>query len=155
MADTHDEELVVKTQDSEFLGCIFIENGVISFSKDTDELFQEAIQYLVDNESSVIYKNDAEQIIRAKLHGHSHKTLEVLKDFLHYSSNYDTCLQPSSSIYYALLKAKQSRPARLQCKIVLVNEGSWYPPSTRAEYFLTDDEADVEERLAKSLAVAV
>lgn len=155
MADTHDEELVVKAQDGEFLGRIFIEGGVISFSKDTDELFQEAIQYLVDNESSVTYKDDGGHIIRAELHGSSQKTLEVLKDFLHFSSNYDTSLQPSPSILYALLKAKQSRPVRPQCEIVLVYEGSWYTPSTLPKCFRTDDTADVEKGLTKSLAVAV
>jgi hypothetical protein len=137
------QELCIYAQQGSFVARLWYDGNKIECSPDTSELFKEAIDYLLANESVVIYSVDGDIVVE-QLYGQSEKSLEVLSRYYRQSMGYTTSLLPCLDIdlvkKYSRPVAQQSCPQRCE-----VNE------SIKAEFKNDEWKSHLDEALPAPL----
>ena len=122
-------ELIVYAPGGRRAGRLFVEDKKVKCSSDSYTPFKEAVEYLLDNEEYVVFKDGA-SIVHGDLNVSPEEQLKLLEKYYRYKLGYETMLIPvisTATISKISANARHAKIVRNSCNSLsqFSNGSSW------------------------------
>ncbi len=122
------QELCIYAPEGDFIARLWFDGEQVTCSPETSKLFREAVEYLLLNESLVMYNREGDVVVE-QLFGHSERSLDVLSRYYRYSMGFTTNLVPCLDVdlvkRLSTIDCASTRNMQSDAEIQSISEGKW------------------------------